>query len=117
MGTSTGRGVDNTVAGWTTDYMLAVILAYLAWRLFNRGASGAAISTQLCMAGGYFFGALGHHLFPSRAMDSPCADARFYVVWSLSYLCQGASCISWAVWADRTVGWKSVRNNESMMNS
>ena len=40
MGTSTGRGVDNTVAGWTTDYMLAVILAYLAWhRRFQRSAS------------------------------------------------------------------------------
>ena len=49
MGTSTGRGVDNTVAGWTTDYMLAVILAYLACRLFNRGASGASL-VQYCGA-------------------------------------------------------------------
>ena len=29
MGVSDGRGVDNTTAGWTTDYLLATVLLYL----------------------------------------------------------------------------------------
>ena len=108
MGVSDGRGVDNTTAGWTTDYVLATVLLYLALRLSRHRASRAAVLTQLFMAWGYVFGALGHHLFPSRAMDSPCADQRFYAVWTLSYACQGLSCIAWVWWADSVVGWKTV---------
>ena len=65
--------------------------------------------TQLFMAGGYLFGGLGHHVFPNRAVDSPCGDHNFYGTWLLAYSCQAASCIAWCVWADRYVGWKWTR--------
>ena len=104
-----GRGVDNTLAGWTTDYLLSLFLLLLAALLRARRKSSFAVATHLAMGSGYFFGALGHHLFPSRAMDSPCADRMFYIVWALSYISQGLSCIFQVLWADKVLGWEKSR--------
>ena len=41
-------------------------------RLAMRKSSFLAVLCQLAMSGGYLFGALGHHQYPSRAVDSPC---------------------------------------------
>ena len=126
---STGRGVDNSIDGWVTDCenlrtrrpdvlsrmvvftdMLFSILLTFAIRLFFvKHRSNWAASTQLFMSGGYLFGALGHHVFPNRAVDSPCGDHGFYAVWIAAYTCQALSCVSWLKWADTFLHWKWTR--------
>jgi hypothetical protein len=99
---SDGRGVDNSVDGWATDYLLFCAMFMFACRLFFlKHCSAESALTQLFQSGGYLFGALGHHVFPNRAFDSPCGDHYFYWVWIAAYTCQGLSCICWLKWADR----------------
>lgn len=44
----------------------------------------------------------------NRAVDSPCGDRRFYVVWMLAYGFQAASAVCWCMWADQFVGSKQT---------
>lgn len=56
------RGVDNSIDGWMTDYLICSIMLLMAMRLFFlKHSSKWAAMTQLFMSGGYLFGALGHH--------------------------------------------------------
>lgn len=104
---SDGRGVDNSIDGWMTDYLICAIMAMMAARLcFLKNSSKWAAATQLCMSGGYLFGALGHHIFPNRAIDSPCGDHGFYLSWFAAYTFQSLSCICWLKWADDYIHWK-----------
>ena len=110
---SDGRGVDNSVDGWATDYLLFCAMFMFACRLFFlKHCSAESALTQLFQSGGYLFGALGHHVFPNRAFDSPCGDHYFYWVWIAAYTCQGLSCICWLKRADRctsTRAWRWTR--------
>ena len=104
-----GHGVDSEFSGWVTDYMLCAILVSLSAILYARRASKHAVLTQLFMSFGYFFGALGHHVFPYRAYTDRCGLRAFYVVWMLAYASQCASCASWCTWCDRILGWHLTR--------
>ena len=84
---TTPEDVDNTEAGWATDFtitILAVFLMYTAWRKYNQRSTKHWFIMYLGTAIAHLGGGLAHSLYPNRATDGT-GMIGFYITFLVGY--------------------------------